>query len=114
MGAGVAIVFLGAASRSRAQEYIGDEEPPPASVEQDVTPMERTFRLFPERPGLFPRLKEKLKDLPPFFRDTKLDVNLRTYYLNGEQFGGTRDEAWAGGGALSYQSGWLLDRKSVV
>ena len=113
MGAGVAIILLSAASRTWAQESIAQEEPPPASVEQDVTPMERTFRLFPERPGLFPRLKEKLKDLPPFFRDTKLDVNLRTYYLNGEQFGGTRDEAWAGGGALSYQSGWLLDRLSV-
>jgi hypothetical protein len=112
-GAGFAIVFLGAPSESRAQEYIRDEEPPPASVEQTVSPMQFSFRLVPERPGLFPGLKEKLKDLPPFFRDTKLDLNLRTYYFNGEKFGGSRQEAWAGGGALSYRSGWLLDRLSV-
>ena len=113
VGAGVAIVLLGAASRGWAQESIAQEEPPPASVEQDVSPIERSFRILPERPGLFPWLKEKLKDLPPFFRDTKLDVNLRTYYFNGEKFGGTRNEAWAGGGSLSYRSGWLLDRLSA-
>jgi hypothetical protein len=113
VGAGVAIVLLGAVSGGRAQEYIGDEEPPPASVEQSVTPMELSFRIRPERPGLFPWLKEKIKDLPPFFRDTKLDLNPRTYYLNAERFGGGRSEAWAGGGSLSYRSGWLLDRLSV-
>jgi hypothetical protein len=112
-GAGVAMVLLGAASRGWAQESIAQEEPPPASVEQSETPMERSFRLLPERPGLFPWLKEKIKDLPPFFRDTKLDVNLRTYYRNAEQFDGSRNEAWAGGGALSYRSGWLFDRLSV-
>jgi hypothetical protein len=29
-----------------------DEEPPPSSVEQEITPMERSFRLLPERPVL--------------------------------------------------------------
>jgi hypothetical protein len=71
------------ASRAVAQETILDEEPPPSSVEPEITPMERSFRLLPERPVLvLPRLKEQLKDAPPFFRDTKIDVNLRTYYLN--------------------------------
>jgi hypothetical protein len=113
VGAGVAIVLLGSASSTRAQESIAQEEPPPASVEQSETPMERSFRILPERPGVFPWLKEKIQDLPPFFRDTKLDVNLRTYYRNAKQFDGSRNEAWAGGGALSYRSGWLFDRLSV-
>jgi outer membrane OprD family porin len=113
MGAGVTLALLGAASRSWGQESIAQEEPPPASVEQSETPMERSFRILPERPGLFPRLREEMKDLPPFFRDTKIDVNLRTYYRNAKQFDGSQNEAWAGGGALSYRSGWLFDRLSL-
>ena len=72
--------------------------------------MERSFRLLPERPGLVPWLKEQLKDAPPFFRDTKIDVNLRTYYLNQRKFDDSHAEALASGGALTYRSGWLLDR----
>jgi hypothetical protein len=58
-------------------------------------------------------LREQLTDAPPFFRDTKLDVNLRSYYLNEGTLNGARNEAWAGGGPLAYKSGWLLDRFSV-
>ena len=115
--AAVAILLLGAVPRSWAEEEISDEEPPPASVEHSVNPLERSFerpaRPLRERPRLFPWLKEQLKDAPPFFRDTALDVNLRSYYLNGAPFNGSRNEAWAGGGSLSYKSGWLLDRLSV-
>src|SRR5882762_5801893 len=91
------------ASRAVAQETILDEEPPPSSVEQEITPMERSFRLLPERPVLvLPRLKEQLKDAPPFFRDTKIDVDLRTYYLNQKKFDDNHAEALAGGGALRH------------
>jgi len=111
----LAAIIAGAllASRAVAQETIRDEEPPPSSVEQEITPMERSFRLLPERPGLVPWLKEQLKDAPPFFRDTKIDVNLRTYYLNQKKFDDSHAEALAGGGALTYRSGWLLDRLSI-
>ncbi|PYM81649.1 MAG: hypothetical protein DME13_19560 [Candidatus Rokuibacteriota bacterium] len=111
----LAAIIAGAllASRAVAQETIRDEEPPPSSVEQEITPMERSFRLLPERPGLVPWLKEQLKDAPPFFRDTKIDVNLRTYYLNQRKFDDSHAEALASGGALTYRSGWLLDRLSI-
>ncbi|HXJ83862.1 MAG TPA: OprD family outer membrane porin [Candidatus Methylomirabilis sp.] len=113
----VTLVLLGVGSRCWAQEEIADEAPPPASVEESVGPMDRSFvrpfRLLPPRPGFFPWLKEQLKDTPPFFRDTKLDLDLRTFYLNGGNFNGSRSEALATGGSLSYQSGWLLDRLSV-
>jgi len=100
----LAAIIAGAllASRAVAQETIRDEEPPPSSVEQEITPMERSFRLLPERPGLVPWLKEQLKDAPPFFRDTKIDVNLRTYYLNQKKFDDNHAEALAGGGALRH------------
>jgi hypothetical protein len=96
-----------------AQEYIRDQEPIPDSVDQVVTPIELAFQPPPKIPRFFPWLKEQLKDTPAFFRDTKLNVNLRTYFFDRDKFDNSRSEAWALGGSLSYQSGWFLDRFSV-
>ena len=69
-------------------------EPPPSP------PLER----------LFEPVKEAMKDLPPFLRDTDLKIHFRTYYLNREKSdGATENEAWAFGGWVSYKSGWLFD-----
>jgi hypothetical protein len=51
--------------------------------------------------------------LPPVFRDTRLTLQIRTYYLDRTQPSGTENEAWAGGGWLGYRSGWLLDTLAV-
>ena len=99
-----------------AQEYIQNQEPVPESVEQVVSPMELAFQEKKEIPRFFPWLKEQLKDTPVFFRDTKLDLNVRTYYFYRDNYPGSSpqvNEAWALGGALSYRSGWFLDRFSV-
>jgi hypothetical protein len=113
----VMLALLGAASRGGAQEQIAEQGPPPASVEQSVSPMqalgERPFSLLPPRADWFPWLREQLRNTPPFFRDTKLGVHLRTFYLNATNFNEPRNEALATGGALSYESGRLLDRLSV-
>jgi hypothetical protein len=112
LGVTIFTIALGAGSLSWAQEAVNPlGEPTPSSVDQVTTPMERSFKEKPEKVVLFPRLKEELKDAPPFFRDTKLDVNLRTYYFyNNDHVNDTISEAWALGGALSYRSGWFLDR----
>jgi hypothetical protein len=96
-----------------AQEAVWEEEPTPSSVEEIVTPMERAFEEKRTWPGLFPWSKEKLKDAPAFFRDTKLGLKLRTYFYDQDNTGGQIKEAWAIGGALVYQSGWFLDHFSV-
>jgi hypothetical protein len=96
-----------------AQEAISQEEPTPSSVDEVTTPMERSFKEKPEIPRFFPWLKEQLKDTPAFFRDTKLSLNLRTYYFFRDKFDDSKSEAWALGGALSYQSGWFLDHFSL-
>ena len=83
-----------------AQEVISVEEPTPSSADEVTTPMERSFKEKPPEPVLFPGLKEKLKDTPAFFRDTKLNLNIRTYYFYRDKFDDTKSEAWAlGGGA---------------
>jgi len=41
----------------------------------------------------------------PFFRDTTLDLHPRTYYFVRDNFDGSKNQAWAGGGWLAYHSG---------
>ena len=75
-----------------------------------------------------PELRQEMEELPPFFRDTKLNLHLRTFYLNRTRTSlanassnnadqtnspATVAEALATGGWLEYQSGWLLDAVSV-
>lgn len=107
------LLFLLTAMRVGAQEVISQEEPTPSSVDEITTPIERSFIERIPRPGIFPWLKEQLKDAPPFFRDTKLDLNLRSYYFRRDKFDDSVSSAWAMGGALAYKSGWLLDRLQV-
>jgi len=79
-----------------AQEGISQEEPTPTSVEEDVSPIERSFVEKEVVPGLFPQLKEELKDTDPFFRDTKLDINLRTYYFYRDNYSQPPDQRGMG------------------
>ncbi len=73
----------------------------------------------PERPKdplldrLIPGLPEFRRDLPPFLRDTDLKLHLRSFYFNREKSDGSYSEAWALGGWLQYQSGWLFDTFAV-
>ena len=106
------VMLLWAKAPALAQEGEYQEEPTPTSVEESVSPIERSFVEKAARQGLFPQFKEHLKDMDPFFRDTRLDVNLRTYYFYQDNYPNTNpevNEAWAIGGALSYKSGWFLN-----
>jgi outer membrane porin, OprD family len=57
----------------------------------------------------FPAIGDSMSKLPPFFRDTDLNVHFRTFYFNRQKDNGTASEAWAMGGWIQYASGWLLD-----
>ena len=113
LGLACLAVLLWRSAPVLAQEVISHEEPTPSSVDEVRTPMGRTFKEKPTRPGLFPWLKEQLKDTPAFFRDTKLDLNFRTYCFYRDNYDDSKNEAWTLGGSLSYQSGWFLDHFSV-
>jgi hypothetical protein len=113
VGIGFLAMLLWGSLPALAQEAISLEEPTPSSVDEITTPMGKSFEEKKPRPGLVPRLKEELKDAPAFFRDTKLALQLRTYYLWQENTGTQIKEAWALGGALSYQSGYFLDHFSA-
>jgi outer membrane porin, OprD family len=61
----------------------------------------------------FPRLREGMRPLPPFIRDTDLNVRFRTFYFNRQNDDDTASEALATGGWVQYASGWLLDTFSI-
>lgn len=112
-GIGFMAMLLWGSTPALAQEAVSQEGPPPSSVEESVTPMDKAFEKPPERVRPLETLKDMLKDTSPFFRDTKLDVNLRTYYFYREKFDSSKSEAWALGGSISYKSGYLFDHFGV-
>ena len=104
---------------------------PPAATPSD-TPPRRSQRVSPVLPetdfvrspdsapvpppppaGLletsFPAVQEGMSKLPPFFRDTDLNVRFRSFYFNRQNDNNTASETWAMGGWIQYASGWLLD-----
>lgn len=62
-------------------------------------------------PSIFPGVAQKMEKQDPFFRDTLLDLNFRSYFLNadGGSPGDPEREAWAAGGSLIYKSGYWKD-----
>ena len=58
-----------------------------------------------KKQSIFQDFKEKMKLLPPFWRDTSLLLHLRSYYLKRDIDDETVSEAWALGGWLDYKSG---------
>src|SRR5262245_8665540 len=106
----VLVLLSGLGAQIGAQELILLEYPFPSSVDDDVTAIEVSFKEYVFPSPMFPSLKLQLKDAPAFFRDTQLDFNTRSYYFYRDRFDNSVNEAWAMGGALTYQSGWFLDR----
>jgi hypothetical protein len=89
------------------------EEPVLAQRENEIVRSPDTVTLPPLPEGLlesnFPTLREGLSRLPPFFRDTDLNVRLRTFYFNRQNDDDTAIESLATGGWVQYASGWLAD-----
>lgn len=102
VGAGTAL------AQSTKQEY-----PIPANPKQDLTAIERLFAL-PAPPPLtaFPGIREGWKDTPAFLRDSKLNIEARSYYrdaVTNAPAGTSVKEAWASGGSVSAETGKLFD-----
>ncbi len=92
-------------------EYISSEEPAPESAAELQGPLSEAFE-EEERVRLY-AIKEILRPLPPFWRDSRVDLKLRSYYLGRNNVGNSKNEAWAAGGWLSYESGWWKNRLQI-
>jgi outer membrane OprD family porin len=98
-GVHLLLLVLLAGALAWVSPAVAEDDPPPPPA----PPLER----------LFEPLRESMKNLPPFLRDTDLKIHFRTYYFNRTNPNGTENEAWAFGGWLAYRSGWLFDMFGV-
>ena len=111
---GLVLAALALSAPALAAERELDQAPPPSSASEIETPIQRVFPRVVERPGLFPWLRQRLQNLPPFLADTVLEARFRTYYLRKDRTTSLLgddglSEAWAMGGSVYYRSGWLED-----
>ena len=114
IGSLVCLIALAVSARlAHAGEANLEDKPAPESVEEATTSLERTFEEEPEKPPLLPRLSGLLADLPPFLRDTTLQLKPRSFYFLSDELDGSEREAWALGGSLAYQSGWYKDTLAI-
>ena len=109
----VLLLVLFGAGAARAEETRSREEPPPESASEVRTSIENTFSEAAERERIPEALHDGLKAEPPFLRDAKLKVNLRTYYRRVDNFDDTTQQAWALGGSLGFESGYLWERLAL-
>jgi len=107
-----AIATLAAAGSAVAQSA-KQEDPIPANTRQDLTAIQRMFAPSAPPPlTMFPELRERWKDTPAFLRDSKFDLNFRSYYrdeVTNAPNGASIKEAWAAGGSVSAETGKLFD-----
>jgi len=79
------VVALAPATRAAAPEYIVDEQPAPASVEDERAPMEEVYPIEVPLPSAFPRLKKRLETAAPLWRDTQMRLHPRVYYFDRDR-----------------------------
>jgi len=102
---GVVTAYPLPATAQEAYSPIGEGFESPLEAREDLKGPkpyidEREERLRPQR---------EQQPEAPFFRDTELAANSRTYWFGEDAFGNARPEALTTGGYLSYQSGFVAD-----
>ena len=90
-------------------EYILNEQPVSESASEIKGSLAKPFERFRRKRSLFPRIKSKLENLPPFWQDTQFSAKFRSYYFDRNRDQSHDSQAWTYGGALEYNSGWWQD-----
>ncbi len=88
----LSFMIVGVFTETRAEDEATLELPPPATVEETIGPLDMTWYEWAKRRPITNWLKDKLKDMAPFIRDTDLNVQLRTYYFFDEGLDRTYSE----------------------
>lgn len=107
--AGLAITAVPVSAQIAIPEFEKLEE---SSTEQGHTTMDQIQMANPPLGQiLVPFVKPE--EVSPFFRDSRISAQLRTFYFNRDKFDPSRSEAWAIGGWVAYKSGYLADRFAI-
>ncbi|NDH63154.1 MAG: outer membrane porin, OprD family [Alphaproteobacteria bacterium] len=108
----VAVATAGSGSGALAQGF-QQALPIPSTEAKSLTAIERLFApLPPPTLTLFPEARSALQDTPAFFRDSKVEINARSYYRDHVQNTPNRatlNEAWAAGGWATLETGRLFN-----
>ena len=91
---------------SHAVEYIDAQSPAAESAKLLYGPLAHTFRARPKlvRKALI-GWKKRVEERGPFWRDSTLEFDLRSFDFDRRNSGTDEREAWAIGGQLAYESG---------
>lgn len=107
-----AAVAMGAGGEAAAQGF-QQSVPIPSTEKKSLTAIERTFTPVPPPTlMLFPDARATMGDVPAFFRDSKVEINARSYYrdnVTNKPTGAKIQEAWAAGGWAAVETGRLFD-----
>ena len=112
----IVLIFWSGPIISAQPDYILQEEEIPESAAEIRGPLFSGFFKEQFEGPFFPMFKEFLKDQHPFFRDTHLEFNFRTYDFDRDRNflfdpdGSNDSRALTTGGEVSYRSGFLFDR----
>jgi hypothetical protein len=80
---------------------------PLTSTEEGATPMHQIELGNPQPAGISDGAVDIPEGASPFIRDARFSAQLRSYYMDREKFDGKFSEAWAVGGSVRFQSGYL-------
>lgn len=108
-----ALFLIGNTCHAAGPDYAREKRPVSDTLDDAKGLITRGFeeKIFVE--SLFPAIKQRLESMPPFWRDTRLAVKPRSYYFDRDRDSGD-SVAWALGGSMEYQSGWLKQRLRVA
>jgi len=109
----IVLLLLATPQASFAAESAVDDRPAPTSVEEMSGTADRGFEKRQAKPAGPFRQWLHTRTQAPFLRDTELELGFRTYYFARKNEDGSREETFATGGSLLYQSGRLWDFLSV-
>lgn len=94
--------------------YLMDDETAPVNAVDGPTPINPLndyFEQVSDEPSIFPAVEGGLANAPQFFRDARIDLNIRSYYRDADSQStlNRKSEAWALGGNLDFKSGHFRD-----
>jgi hypothetical protein len=122
---GVLLLTATGAIRPAKADQDDDAERVPSSAADIYSPIQRTFQQQvplpggPQRPSngepaddgpvVMQDVKGRLRFAGPFWRDLKIGLYFRTHELDRDNASGPPSNAWAGGSALAFRTGYLDD-----
>ena len=99
------LLTLGLMAAGVAHAQVDTQLPDP--VEQGATPMDRMEMGGSEAGRALVAPPPAPEASSPFIRDSNVSGQVRSYYFNRDKYEPSRSEAWALGGSLGIQSGYL-------